>query len=60
MVSLEGDMRLMLDDSGKLQRGALKVGAVGRYHVTEMIEAYHAVYPRIAFHHAGQLRSGAG
>lgn len=48
MVSLEGDMRLMLDDSGKLQRGALKVGAVGPYHVTEMIEAYHAVYPRIS------------
>ena len=48
MVSLEADMRLMLDDSGKLRRGALKVGAVGPYHVTEMIEAYHAVYPRIS------------
>ncbi|MBB1623747.1 LysR substrate-binding domain-containing protein [Achromobacter sp. UMC71] len=48
MVSLEGDMRLMLDDSGKLRRGALRVGAVGPYHVTEMIEAYHAVYPRIS------------
>lgn len=48
MVSLELDMRLMLDDSGKLRRGALKVGAVGPYHVTEMIEAYHAVYPRIS------------
>jgi aminoethylphosphonate catabolism LysR family transcriptional regulator len=47
MVSLEADMRLMLDDSGALRRGALKVGAVGPYHVTEMIEAYHAVYPKI-------------
>nr|WP_277404629.1 LysR substrate-binding domain-containing protein [Achromobacter xylosoxidans] len=47
MVALEGDMRLMLGDSGRLQRGALKIGAVGPYHVTEMIETYHAIHPRI-------------
>ena len=37
----------VVDDSGKLRHGSLKVGAVGPYHVTEMIEAYHAVHPRI-------------
>jgi aminoethylphosphonate catabolism LysR family transcriptional regulator len=48
MVALEGDMRLLLDDSGQMRRGSLKVAAVAPYHVTEMIEAYHAIYPRIS------------
>jgi aminoethylphosphonate catabolism LysR family transcriptional regulator len=47
MIALEGDMSSLLDDSGKLRHGSLKVGAVGPFHVTEMIEAYHAVHPRI-------------
>jgi LysR family transcriptional regulator, low CO2-responsive transcriptional regulator len=47
MIALEGDMSSLMDESGKLHRGSLKVGAVGPFHVTEMIEAYHALYPRI-------------
>ncbi|RYX97153.1 MAG: LysR family transcriptional regulator [Comamonadaceae bacterium] len=47
MIALEGDMNSLLDSSGKLLRGSLKVGAVGPFHVTEMIEAYHAIHPRI-------------
>ncbi|WP_420993688.1 LysR substrate-binding domain-containing protein [Cupriavidus sp. 30B13] len=47
MMALEGDMSALLDDSGKLRRGLLRVGAVGPFHVTEMIEAYHAIYPGI-------------
>ncbi len=47
MIALEGDMSSLLDGSGKLLRGALKIGAVGPFHVTEMIEAYHAIYPDI-------------
>jgi len=47
MLALEGDMSALLDDSGQLRRGAIKVGAVGPFHVTEMIEAYHAKHPGI-------------
>ncbi len=47
MISLESDMRQMLDGSGKLHYGTLKLGAVSPYHVTELIESFHAVYPRI-------------
>ncbi len=47
MIALEGEMSSLLDDSGRLRRGSLKIGAVGPFHVTEMIEAYHAAYPRI-------------
>jgi aminoethylphosphonate catabolism LysR family transcriptional regulator len=47
MIALEGDMDALLGDSGHLRRGTLRVGAVGPYHVTEMIEAYHAIYPGI-------------
>ncbi|HEY0297526.1 MAG TPA: LysR substrate-binding domain-containing protein [Bordetella sp.] len=47
MVTLESDMTALLDDSGALRRGFLKIGAVGPYHVTEMIEAYHELYPGI-------------
>jgi len=47
MAALEGDMASLLDDSGKLRRGSLRIGAVGPFHVTEMIEAYHTVHPRI-------------
>ena len=37
----------LLRDSGALQRGSLKIGAVGPFHVTEMIEAYHALHPHM-------------
>ncbi|WP_454691523.1 LysR substrate-binding domain-containing protein [Achromobacter aloeverae] len=48
MLALESEMRLLLDDSGQMRRGTLRVGAVGPYHVTEMIESYHASYPGIS------------
>lgn len=44
---LEADARSLLHDSGALRHGLLKVGAVGPFHVTEMIEAYHGMYPGI-------------
>ena len=31
----------------RAQRGSLKIGAVGPFHVTEMIEAYHALHPHM-------------
>ncbi|WP_296650918.1 LysR substrate-binding domain-containing protein [Paraburkholderia sp.] len=43
----ESDAISLLHDSGALQRGTLKIGAVGPAHVTEMIEAWHAIYPRM-------------
>jgi aminoethylphosphonate catabolism LysR family transcriptional regulator len=43
----ESDAISLLHDSGALQRGTLKIGAVGPFHVTEMIEAYHAIHPRM-------------
>lgn len=42
---LEADARSLLHDSGTLQHGSLKIGAVGPFHVTEMIEAYHSMHP---------------
>ncbi|WP_253196799.1 LysR substrate-binding domain-containing protein [Burkholderia cenocepacia] len=37
----------LLRDSGALQRGSLKIGAVGPFHVTEMIDAYHKLHPHM-------------
>ena len=42
MIGLEDDARLLLEDSGGLKHGTLKLGAVSPFHVTEMIAAYHA------------------
>jgi LysR family transcriptional regulator, low CO2-responsive transcriptional regulator len=42
---LESDATSLLRDSGALTHGSLKIGAVGPFHVTEMIEAYHALHP---------------
>ncbi|WP_233234585.1 LysR substrate-binding domain-containing protein [Bordetella sp. LUAb4] len=47
MVAIESDIGRLLDDGGSLRRGTLKIGAVSPYHVTEMIEAYHDMYPAI-------------
>lgn len=47
MVALEGDMEVLMGATGQLRRGALKIAAVGPFHVTDMIEAYHAVHPHI-------------
>gem|GEM_PF-4186818 len=47
MAALESDTHTLLCDSGALRRGVLKIGAVGQYHITDMIEAYYAVHPLI-------------
>lgn len=47
MAALESDAYSLLHDSGALRHGSLKIGAVGPFHVTEMIEAYHARYPEM-------------
>ncbi len=44
---LESDAQSLLHDSGALAHGSLKIGAVGPFHVTEMIEAYYAIHPQI-------------
>jgi aminoethylphosphonate catabolism LysR family transcriptional regulator len=45
--ALETDASSLLRDSGALRHGSLKIGAVGPFHVTEMIEAYHVMHPQI-------------
>jgi len=47
MVSLESDIGLVLAEGGALRRGFLRVAAVGPFHVTEMIESHHKLYPGI-------------
>jgi aminoethylphosphonate catabolism LysR family transcriptional regulator len=47
MVSLEDEARLLLEDSGALRRGALRLGAVSPYHVIVMAEAFHRSFPDI-------------
>lgn len=47
IVGLEDDAAMLLKDSGALKRGALKIGAVSPFHVIEMIETFHALYPDI-------------
>lgn len=44
---LESDAASLLRDSGALRHGSLKIGAVGPFHVTEMIDAYHRAHPQI-------------
>jgi aminoethylphosphonate catabolism LysR family transcriptional regulator len=44
---LEADATSLLRDSGAFRHGSLKIGAVGPFHVTEMIEAYHVMHPHI-------------
>lgn len=45
IVDLEDDAAILLKDSGALRQGALKIGAVSPFHVIEMIEAFHGLYP---------------
>lgn len=45
LIALESEMDFFLRDSGKLNQGALKLGAVGPFHVIEMVTAYRAIYP---------------
>lgn len=47
MFAEEADARHFLTESRELRTGHLRVGAVGPFHVTEMLVAFHARYPQI-------------
>ena len=47
MAALDMDAHTLLRDSGQLDSGQLKVGAVGRFHVIEMVDHYLQRHPRI-------------
>ncbi|WP_418120864.1 LysR substrate-binding domain-containing protein [Variovorax sp. 350MFTsu5.1] len=45
--ALEVEAYNLLHDNGELNAGHLKLGAVGPFHVIEMVDAYRKRYPRI-------------
>ena len=45
--ALEVDAFNLLHDSGKLHVGRLRIGAVGPFHVIEMVEADHRLFPGV-------------
>ena len=45
LLALESEADFFLRDSGKLHQGELKIGAVGPFHVIEMVAAYRALHP---------------
>lgn len=45
LIALESEAEFFLRDSGKLHQGELKIGAVGPFHVIEMVAAYRARHP---------------
>lgn len=47
MAALDLDAHNLLRDSGQLDSGELKLGAVGPFHVIEMVDNYIQSYPRI-------------
>jgi aminoethylphosphonate catabolism LysR family transcriptional regulator len=47
MSELELDAQSLLYNAGVLNAGHLKVGAVGPFHVIEMVEAYRQRYPHV-------------
>jgi aminoethylphosphonate catabolism LysR family transcriptional regulator len=47
MALLELEANNLLHDSGRLDSGQLKPGAVGPFHVIEMVDHYRQRYPRI-------------
>jgi aminoethylphosphonate catabolism LysR family transcriptional regulator len=47
LFSDEDEARQFLTESGELRTGHLRMGAVGPFHVTEMLIAFHALYPGI-------------
>lgn len=47
MGTLEIDAFNLLHDAGKLDTGQLRIGAVGPFHVIEMVDAYHRRHPRV-------------
>jgi len=47
LAVLESEALNLLRDSGQLNRGQLKIGAVGPFHVIEMVDRYRRDYPQI-------------
>jgi len=47
MLADEADARHFLTESRELRTGQLRVSAVGPFHATEMLVAFHARYPQI-------------
>lgn len=47
LFSDEADARHFLTESRELKTGSIRVGAVGPFHVTEMLVAFHGRYPEI-------------
>lgn len=47
MIEMEDEAAMLLQDSGALKRGSIKIGAVSPFHVIEMIETFHALHPQI-------------
>jgi len=47
IFALEGDATHLLEDSGELKSGHLRVGAVGPFHVTEMLARFNRRYPGV-------------
>ena len=45
LLALESEADFFLRDSGQLNQGELKIGAVGPFHVIEMVAAYRALHP---------------
>ena len=47
IFALEGETVHLLEDSGELKSGYLRVGAVGPFHVTEMLARFNKRYPGV-------------
>ena len=47
IFALEGEAVHLLRDAGELRSGSLRVGAVGPYHVTEMLARFNQRYPGV-------------
>jgi LysR family transcriptional regulator, low CO2-responsive transcriptional regulator len=47
IFALESDAVHLLEDSGELRSGHLRVGAVGPFHVTEMLARFNGRYPGV-------------
>jgi aminoethylphosphonate catabolism LysR family transcriptional regulator len=47
IFALEADATHLLEDSGELKTGHLRVGAVGPFHVTEMLAQFNRRYPGV-------------
>jgi aminoethylphosphonate catabolism LysR family transcriptional regulator len=47
IFSLEEDLIHLLEDSGELKTGQLRVGAVSPFHITEMLASFNREFPHI-------------